>query len=107
MNLDLSAPALRREEEMMKFFRANAVQHPGIGYVRLVLPFKAFEEYTGVNVAEHPLFFRPEIFSGGSDFNICGGIKFFTLDGFCKAVTALATLNIIERSSIHGQNQPA
>lgn len=110
--LDLVDTPDRRSEELLKFFRMNAVQHPGTAAQQRVLPLSAFEEYAGISTSEHPLFFRPEIFSSGSDWNsywVQGVevLRYLTIDGLFKAVTVLAVANFVERGRIHGQNQLA
>lgn len=105
--LDLSVPAWQRSHELKEFFREKSVQDPCTAARRLVLPLKTFEEYAGIIITEHPLFFHPEIFSSGSDFNSYGDFRYLTIDGLYKAVTVLAVANLIERRRTHGQDQSA
>ena len=105
--LNLTASANQRSMELLEFFRVNSVQHPGVDSPRRVLPLKAFEEYAGINAAEHPLFFRQELFAGGSDFNVYNGFHYLTIDGLFKADTVLTVADLIRKEIPYGQNQPA
>lgn len=106
-HLDLSVPAHQRAQELHEFFRANCVANPNPNDCTYVLPVEVFEEYAGISVRKHPLFFRPEIFGSGSDFNVYGNFRYLTISGLFKAVTVLATQNIIERRGNHDKDQSA
>lgn len=103
--LDLSATSRQRSEDLNRFFLKNRVPHPTPDEHRFILPVTAFEEYAGISVADHPLFFRPEIFAGGTDFNICGTFHYMTIDGFYKAITVLAVANLIRKENSYGKDQ--
>lgn len=107
--LNLAASANQRNVELLEFFRANAIQCPSMNATRRVLPLKAFEEYAGINTAKHPLFFLPEIFAGGSDFNTCDDFRYLTIDGLFKAVTVLAVTELVRKETfnVNGKDQSA
>jgi len=102
--LDLSMPTGPRNTALLEFFRVNSVRDPGTNTNRYVLPTKAFEEYAGIKIADHPLFFRPEIFAPGSDWNVSGDFHYLTIDGLFKAVTVLAVADLTHRRCFRGQN---
>ena len=77
-------------DKVPEIFDQYAILH----HNRPVFPQKLFEELFQVNLGEHPLFFRPEVFIGGEDWNSWweNGEKVFaylTFRGFCKAVSIL------------------
>lgn len=81
------------QNEVSAVFDRHAIEHNG----RRVFPMEAFEQITGVDVSTHPLFFRPELFRGGTDWNTGGRDReggYFTRSGLHKAIAVVNAIHI-------------
>lgn len=104
---DPSKFASKRSHALFKLFEERRIPNPNPEQRNYVLPITAFEEYTGISVADHPLFFRPEVFSPGTDYNSFGDFCYLTINGLFKADTVLAVSALIRKENFYGKNQPA
>lgn len=90
----------------LELFKAHAVKHDG----HRVFTVQAFEAATGVNPRAHPLFFRPEIFIGGYDWNASGwneernefDMLYFTLAGLVKALAVMNAERLLQHLAVGG-----
>ena len=104
---DPSEFASERDQALFKLFEERRIPNPNPERRNYVLPVAAFEEYAGIRVAEHPLFFRPEIFSPGADYNRFGDCHYLTISGLFKADTVLVVADFIRKETPYGKDQPA
>lgn len=100
-------------EKVDDLFDQYAIPDPfPAGDRRGVFPISTYEALTGISVKDSPLFFHPNIFVGGADFNCASWndeqdafeLRYFTYSGLVKAI-AIANAELLWRSTKKEESQ--